>query len=600
MYTHTGDWPHVCPQCGKGFTCLSELQAHEFTHDVNFKKVIKKHICVQCHKVFEQAADLRYHMYTHTGEWPHVCSHCGKRFSNISHLSTHKCTQPVSFDIDCQKPQQHWPAVINERNNRTPSDPKAETEVTNDTASNERNYRVPKNPNAGKKVTNNNKCTQPVSFDNDCQKSQEHRPSVINERNNRTPRDPKAETEVTNDAASNKRNYRMPKNPNAAKKVTNENTGPVCPHCNEVFREARCLENHMDICHHVCTKCTKGFLLASNLKAHMDCHKKRKIILKCPECARKFDTCTGLENHLLSHSDCTYAKGIGSYTSGSKNPYGCHKCKKEFSCFSLLKRHSIIHINQRFYVCPSCGKEFRKEQFFRQHICNHTAKKQEVSSGKKTRGKRASRKRTNATQKAAQSQLHPAKEKTSCPYCNVGLRNLLALRMHLASHGISPGERPLSCPYCNKRFKTPKLLKFHKYIHTGGWPHTCDQCGEGFSDPSFLKKHMSTHTGWPHMCPRCGSGFTQQRYLDHHVSAFHSSSLVCEFCNKRFISLSLLKCHIHTHHKEAVNLEEQVVAEDEGQKNDVFPSFIKEQEISIQSEADPCEADVCRCDDSIS
>lgn len=59
MKTHTGDRPHICPNCGQGFM---------------------------------RSTTLRVHLRTHSGEKPYVCDYigCGRRFAESGNLNAHK------------------------------------------------------------------------------------------------------------------------------------------------------------------------------------------------------------------------------------------------------------------------------------------------------------------------------------------------------------------------------------------------------------------------------------------------------------------------------------------------------------------------------
>ncbi|KAM8772424.1 uncharacterized protein AB9X84_009572 isoform 1-T1 [Acanthopagrus schlegelii] len=76
---------YVCRSCGKAFSGLSNLEAHERVHTGE-----KPFRCDTCGKRFSEAGNLKKHQRVHTGEKPFSCDQCGKRFAWICNLRTHQ------------------------------------------------------------------------------------------------------------------------------------------------------------------------------------------------------------------------------------------------------------------------------------------------------------------------------------------------------------------------------------------------------------------------------------------------------------------------------------------------------------------------------
>uniref|UniRef100_A0A2K5JL76 C2H2-type domain-containing protein n=1 Tax=Colobus angolensis palliatus TaxID=336983 RepID=A0A2K5JL76_COLAP len=89
---HTKIFPHVCDDCGKGFSSTLEYCKHLNSH---LSEGI--YLCQYCEYSTGQIEDLKIHLdFKHSADLPHKCSDCLMRFGNerelISHLPVHETT----------------------------------------------------------------------------------------------------------------------------------------------------------------------------------------------------------------------------------------------------------------------------------------------------------------------------------------------------------------------------------------------------------------------------------------------------------------------------------------------------------------------------
>ncbi|XP_053292333.1 zinc finger protein 79 [Pleuronectes platessa] len=81
---HTGEKSCHCDVCGKGYSCVSVLRTHRMTH---FDKTF---ICDICGKSFYHACHLTRHKLVHQEVRPFQCSNCGKGFTQAANLHSHQ------------------------------------------------------------------------------------------------------------------------------------------------------------------------------------------------------------------------------------------------------------------------------------------------------------------------------------------------------------------------------------------------------------------------------------------------------------------------------------------------------------------------------
>ena len=84
MRRHSGEKPHACTMCDKRFLQLASLTNHMRVHTGQ-----RPFTCETCGKQFTQETNLRRHHIIHTGTKPYACSVCGQGFTQSSSRKLH-------------------------------------------------------------------------------------------------------------------------------------------------------------------------------------------------------------------------------------------------------------------------------------------------------------------------------------------------------------------------------------------------------------------------------------------------------------------------------------------------------------------------------
>ncbi|KAM4693624.1 zinc finger protein 639 [Discoglossus pictus] len=89
---HTRFYPHVCDDCGKGFSGMLEYSQH-----LNLHSSEGVYLCQYCEYSTGQLEDLKTHLdFRHSADMPHKCGSCLLRFGSEDGLKTHLRTHERS------------------------------------------------------------------------------------------------------------------------------------------------------------------------------------------------------------------------------------------------------------------------------------------------------------------------------------------------------------------------------------------------------------------------------------------------------------------------------------------------------------------------
>lgn len=122
---HTGDKPHKCGRCGKRFGTEDLYEAHVAKHEGS-----KPHKCEMCPKEFNHKTDLRRHMCVHTNDKPFGCQECGKTFIRKDHMIKHTETHNKK-----DKKQKNSKAAAKHRQLQKIKAPENDSELSNSSIS---------------------------------------------------------------------------------------------------------------------------------------------------------------------------------------------------------------------------------------------------------------------------------------------------------------------------------------------------------------------------------------------------------------------------------------------------------------------------------
>lgn len=286
----------------------------------------------------------------------------------------------------------------------------------------------------------------------------------------------------------------------------------VCKICQAVFDYRRDVVHHRNEVHRrksdgmfECQKCGKVAYEFHNFMTHMKIHLKpenisdallveRKKFKKksqnsqafiCELCGKTFRRSDSLKTHrMFVHLADGGALAAKFKMQLQEKNYVCDTCGRRFAFRCLLRDHLNIHSGVKPYPCSECERAFAQRASLKQHIKTHGDYKP-----------------------------------FPCPECNLAFYGRGDLKKHMRKH---TGERPFVCEVCGEAYAQSSHLNVHRRSHTGERPFICDICERGFTKSSDVIRHRRIHTGeLPFLCQVCGKGFRQSAQCANHIKNHH-------------------------------------------------------------------------------
>ncbi|XP_034482759.1 gastrula zinc finger protein XlCGF26.1 [Drosophila innubila] len=294
----------------------------------------------------------------------------------------------------------------------------------------------------------------------------------------------------------------------------------ACTHCDKSYQSKKLLKRHMERQHRFDVDSVSDFNGEADIEVDVDIDVDEDYVppkvhsskpsseYKCEHCDKVYQGKYTLRQHMKrdhDHANLTEPESFICVECNAQLPRlrlldehmlkvhggaACVICGRRYKTRHDLKRHQLLHSNERNVACnyPGCEKRF----FTIHHLRNH-------------------------------SKVHSEQKNFVCESCGYSCRNKETLRVHLRSH---TGERPFGCKVCDKHFPSHSGLREHMAMHSTERPHVCKVCGATFSRQKGLYHHKFLHTATKQfVCKLCGNAYAQAAGLAGHMRKHRNDEL---------------------------------------------------------------------------
>ena len=237
----------------------------------------------------------------------------------------------------------------------------------------------------------------------------------------------------------------------------------------------------------------------------------------------------------------------------------CPICNQKFKNNVVLRRHYVIHINNKDFICEVCSKTFLRKYDMQAHQVNvhgYQRVKKGVVVKPETKGDEVDE---LLIPLGMNTHSQGKKRKIfKCQFCDSVAFSLINFDIHLEKYHSA--ENPFSCKDCDATFPSKRRMKMHWYFTHKEKKHKCRYCDKTFTFKFSLRDHENTHAPeGEFLCGTCGKGFAQIKYLKKHEQRHHgnlgelfndSKLYTCRYCSETMEGLGKFQQHMRTHNSD--------------------------------------------------
>ncbi|XP_064637385.1 uncharacterized protein LOC135493764 [Lineus longissimus] len=194
-----------------------------------------------------------------------------------------------------------------------------------------------------------------------------------------------------------------------------------------------------------------------------------------------------LEDDFTNSEFETTKSETGSVVSEGVECISCKICNKTFRNKTALSMHSSVHTGFS-YICTLCGKGYKLDMRYRQHLAN-----------------------AHGLQQAEAEISH------TCEYCEKSYKSAIAKREHISS--AHPGMKNFKCNICNKSYRSFSKKQKHMIKSHPAWaPFMCQACRSTYNTSKALMQHIQEQHGSTAAQPVMPRKPASQRMLKRYVT----------------------------------------------------------------------------------